>query len=101
MSGNTKIIILLVALCWVALFTTWHWFRSRVLLKQWARANGCELVQMSINWFKFSPFVFGSKRQEVYQIRVRDHRGRERSGWAKCGGYWLGFLVNKVEVIWD
>jgi hypothetical protein len=100
MSSDTKIIIFLVVVCWVALSTTWHWFRSRFLLKQWARANGFELVQMSIPWFKFNPF-WASKRQEVYQIRVRDHRGRERSGWAKCGGFWLGFLVDKVEVEWD
>lgn len=101
MGNDTKIIIFLVVLCWVALSTTWHWFRSRFLLKQWARANGYELVQMNINWFKFSPFLFASKSQEVYQIRVRDYGGRERSGWAKCGGYFLGFLVNKVEVVWD
>lgn len=101
MSRDTKIIIALVALGWVALSTTWHWFRSRFLLKQWARAHGYELVKMSINWSKFGPFLFASQRQEVYQIKVRDRRGRERRGWAKCGGYWLGFLANKVEVKWD
>jgi hypothetical protein len=101
MSTDTKIIIGLLAGCWVALSTTWHWFRSRVLLSRWARANGFELMRMSIPWFKFSPFLFGSKHQEVYEIRVRDHRGRERHGWAKCGGFFLGFLVDKVEVDWD
>jgi len=100
MSTDTKITICLVAVGWVALSTTWHWFRSRFLLQQWAKANGFELVQMSIPWFKVSRF-WGSKRQEVYQIRVRDHRGRECRGWAKCGGYFLGFLVDKVEVEWD
>jgi len=100
MISEKNIIIGLIAVCLVALFTAWHWFRSRVLLKQWARANGFELVQMSIPWFKSSPFWI-SKRQEVYLIRVRDHRGRERSGWAKCGDFWLGFLVNEVEVEWD
>jgi hypothetical protein len=100
MSNDTKIIIILVALGWVAFFTIWHWFRSRVLLKEWAKEHGYELVKMSIPWFKFSPF-YVSKHQEVYQIKVRDHSGRERSGWAKCGGFWLGFLVDKVEVEWD
>ena len=99
MSNDTKIIICLV-LGWSAFSITWHWFRARFLLKQWAKANGYELVQMSIPWFKSSPF-WASNRQEVYQIRVRDHQGRERRGWAKCGGYFLGFLVNKVEVVWD
>lgn len=102
MSNGTKInlIIFFVAICWVALSTAFHWLRSRFLLKQWAKANGFELVRMSINWFRFSPLI-ASKRQEVYQIRVRDRRGKERRGWAKCGGYWLGFLVTKVEVKWD
>jgi hypothetical protein len=101
MSGNTKVIIVLVALSWVAFSTTWHWLRSRFLLEKWARTNGFELVKMKINWFSFSPLIFASSRQEVYRISVRDHRGRERSGWAICGGFWLGFLVNKVEVEWD
>ena len=101
MSGHTKVIILVVALCWVALSITWHWFRSRFLLKKWAEANGYELVKMDMNWFGIAPFVFISRRQEVYRIRVRDHSGRERSGWAKCGGFWLGFVVDKVEVAWN
>jgi hypothetical protein len=98
--GSLKVVIFLAALCWVALTTTWHWFRSRFLLRQWARDNGYVLVQISIPWFKISPFWM-SKGQEAYQIRVRDHNGRERRGWAKCGGYFLGFLVNQVEVILD
>jgi hypothetical protein len=101
MSGNPKIIIFLVVLCWVALSSIWHWLRSRFLLKKWASANGYELVKMNLNLFSISPFVFISSRQEVYHVRVRDHKGRERSGWAKCGGFWLGFLVNKIEVEWD
>jgi hypothetical protein len=100
MFSEKNIIIVSVAVCWVALTSTWHWFRSRFLLKQWARANGFELVQMKTPWFKFSPF-WTSKHQEAYQIRVRDRRGRERRGWAKCGGFFLGFLVNNVEVVWD
>jgi hypothetical protein len=100
MFSEENIIIGLIAVCWVALSTTWHWFRSRFLLKQRAKANGYELVHMSMSWFQCSPFWM-SKRQEAYQIRVRDQRGRERRGWAKCGGFFLGFLVNKVEVVWD
>ncbi len=100
MSGDTKIIIVLVAVCWVALTCTWHWFRSRSLLKKWANENGFELVRMNQKKLYKSPFV-SSRHQEVFHIRVRDNKGRERSGWAKCGGYFLGFLVNKVEVTLD
>jgi hypothetical protein len=101
MIDNRKIIIVLAAVCCVALSLVWHWFRSRFLLQKWAKENGFELVKMNVNWFESSPFWFRSRRQGVFRIRVRDHRGRERSGWAKCGGYWLGFLVNKIEVEWD
>src|SRR5207244_6636738 len=99
MFSEKNIIIGSIAVGWVAFSTTSDCFRSRFLLKQWARAHGYELVQMSIPWFQFCPFWM-SKHQEAYQIRVRDHRGRKRRAWAKCGGYFLGFLVNKVEVVW-
>jgi hypothetical protein len=101
MFSEKNIIIALLAVAWVTFSTTWHWFRSRFLLSRWARANGFELVRVKIPWFKFSPFLFASKYQEVYEIRVRDHRGRERRGWAKCGGFFVGFLVDNVEVKWD
>ena len=98
MSIETNIIIVLVAVGWVALSTSAHWLRSKRLLDKWATANGFTLVKMNMNWSGFGPFLFTSQHQEVYRIKVRDHRGREHSGWAKCGGYWLGFLVDKVEV---
>lgn len=101
MSGNQKIILFVVVVVLGLLAMGCHWLRSKTLLKEWARANGYELVQMRINWSQPGPFLFRSRRQEVYQIKVRDQRGRLRRGWAKCGGYWFGFLVNKVEVIWD
>jgi len=100
MSSDTNIVIILIAVCWVALSATWHWFRSRFLLKQWAKTHGYELVKMTMSWTKIGPFC-PSKRQGVYQIRVRDGRGRERRGWVRCGGYFLGFLVDKVGVEWD
>ena len=100
MFSEKNIIIGLIVVCWMALSTTWHWFRSRSILKQWAEAHGYELVKMSMAWTKGGPFWL-TTRQEVYQIRVRDNRGRERRGWAKCGGAVLGFLVDKVEVKWD
>ena len=99
MSDDT-ITIVLIVLGWVVFSAIWHWFRSRFLLEQWAKANGFVLVKMSMSWFKLNPFL-SSKRQEVYRITVRNHNGRERSGWVKCGGFWLGFLVNKVEVDLD
>lgn len=101
MGSRTKAIIVLTALCWVVFSSAWHWVRSKFLLKKWAEANGFELVKMDYSWPQLSPFLFISRHQEVYHIKVRDQRGRERSGWAKCGGYWLGFVVNKVEVEWD
>jgi hypothetical protein len=100
MTRDTKIIVFLVVLGVMILATIMRWLRSRALVSRWARANGYELVKISMAWFKVSPFL-ESHRQESYQIRVRDRRGRERCGWAKVGGYFLGFLSNKVEVELD
>lgn len=97
MGVERKIIIATVAVCWVVLTTAMHWVRSKFLLEKWAAAHGYKLVKMKMNWIGLSPFL-ASGRQGVYRIRVKDHSGRERHGWAKCGGYWLGFLVDKVEV---
>lgn len=104
MDTDRTIIVISVGLSWFALTFIWHWFRSKSLLQEWAKKNGLVLIKMNLNLFNFrifSPFLFVSKHQEVLRIRVRDHNGRERNGWAKCGGFWLGFLVNKVEVEWD
>jgi hypothetical protein len=101
MRHRPKTIIILMALCWTALSLTWHWFRSRFLLKKWAKEHGFELVRMDQKKLYLSPFPFPSKHQEIFHIRVRDNKGRERTGWAKCGGFWLGFLVDKIEVEWN
>ena len=98
MISQKNIIILSIAGCWFALSTAWHWCRSRSILNQWAVAHGYELVKMSMTWS--GPFWL-TTRQAVYRIRVRDRWGRERRGWAKCGGSVLGFLVDKVEVKWS
>ena len=100
MGVSQDIIIFAVALFWVAMSSTWHWLRSRSLMEKWAKANGYKLMKMKLNWFKISPFLT-STHQEVFRIRVRDHSGRERTGWAKCGGFFLGLLVDTVEVEWD
>jgi hypothetical protein len=100
MTRETKIIVFLAVLGVMILSTIMRWLRSRALVRQWAKANGYELVKITMSWYKVSPFL-ESNRQESYQIRVRDQRGRERCGWAIVGGYFLGFLSNKVEVEWD
>ena len=102
MSGESifsakNVILFLVATGWVVCCDIWHCLRSKSLLRQWAKTNGYELVDMRIPWFTTSP-VIASRHQEVYQIIVRDARGQERCGWARCGGFWLGFLVDKLEV---
>jgi len=100
MTSEKIIIVIPVAACFFALSTAWHWFRSRSILEEWATAHGYKLVKMSMTW-SAGPFGGLTTRQSIYRIRVRDRWGRERRGWALCGGSVLGFLVDKVEVKWS
>jgi hypothetical protein len=47
----------------------------------------------------FAKAFFG--HQVVYRLVVRDPTGAERNGWAKLGGFFMGLMVDDVEVAWD
>ena len=72
------------------------------ILDRWAKANGFEVVSQERCWFFKGPFFWtGTRGQEVYRVTVRDGEGRTRSGYVRCGGYWLGVLSEHAEVRWD
>ena len=80
----------------------WHFTRAHSLLESWARENGYELLESSYRNVIKGPFFWTSSRgQVVYRITVRDARGRTRSGWLRCGGWWAGLFSDKTEVRWD
>ena len=80
----------------------WHFGRSSSLLHQWAANNGYHIVRQDYRIFAKGPFFWTStKGQTVYYVVVEDAAGARRSGWVRCGGWWLGLLSDHVEVRWD
>ncbi len=80
----------------------WHFSRSRSLLEQWAAANGYRIISAQYRNLVRGPFFWTtSKGQTVYRVTVEDADGRQRDGWVRCGGWFLGLLSDRVQVRWD
>jgi hypothetical protein len=80
----------------------WHFSRSRSVLEQWAVENGFEILHSEYRNLVRGPFFWTtSKGQTVYYVRVRDSKGTERSGWVRCGGWFLGLMTDRAEVRWE
>jgi hypothetical protein len=88
---------LLIMLAWL-----WHFGRSNSLLHSWAAQNGFRIVRQEYRTFFRGPFFWTTtKGQTVYYVVVEDPTGKQRAGWVRCGGWWLGLLSDNVEVRWD
>jgi hypothetical protein len=60
------------------------------------------IVSSEYRYFFRGPyFRTTSKGQTVYRVTVEDKPGRLRTGWVRCGGWWLGLMSNHVEACWD
>jgi hypothetical protein len=81
--------------------TRWQLRRGREMLESWCSRNGMELVSCGHRLLFRGPYFWASKGQVVYRIGTRDRSGRLRSGFARCGGYWLGVFTDQVDVRWD
>ena len=80
----------------------WHFLRSRYVLERWADEHGFEIVRSEHRHFLRGPFFWTTSRgQTVYYVRVRDSKGTERSGWVRCGGWFVGLMTDKAEVRWE
>ncbi len=80
----------------------WHFHRSQTLLERWARESGLRVVSREYRWFFKGPFFWTSSRgQTVYYVTVEDDAGRRRTGWVRCGGWFLGLLSDHVDVAWE
>lgn len=87
----------LVVLCMV-----WHSSRSNTVLEQWAEDNDLEILSSEYCHFLRGPFFWTtSKGQTVYYVRVRTSSGEVRTGWVRCGGFFLGLLSDAAEVRWE
>ncbi len=83
--------------------------RIKALIEEWARDNGCEVLQVGHLSAKASPV--GRKLMArgvglVQSVEVRDDQGRTRLAWMsilgqKVGTHYSGFREETFEVVWD
>lgn len=84
-----------------ALSIWWHFDRSRRVLEQWASGNGYQLLYSEYRHLRKGPFLLRAGRgHAVYYVTVRDESGRTRSGYVRCGSWWLGLWSDQVTVEW-
>jgi hypothetical protein len=102
MHGITEVFGIAAAVALVSFAFYWNVSRSRTLLQGWAAKSGFEILQSEFRFVRRGPFFWtSSKGQTVYYVRVQDGQGQVRSGWVRCGGWWLGLWSDRTEVRWD
>ena len=75
------------------LVLAWTLLRAREVRERWAEQHGFDLLEARYCWFWRGPFLFRSTdAQLVYRVTVRDRSGRRRTGWLRCGGFFLGLF---------
>src|SRR5260221_10463541 len=99
--GSALGMLLFGVLVVVVLFAslTWTQGRSASMMEQWASENGYQLISSSRCYFTLgTPFwAANMKRHMVYRITVQDAYNNTMSGYALCGGYFLGMWSNNFE----
>jgi hypothetical protein len=86
----------------VVLLMMWKNSRGSAFLDQWASRCRYRIISREFRYFFKGPFFWtSSNAQVVYYVTIEDGLGRVRSGWVRCGGYFLGLLSDDVEVQWD
>jgi hypothetical protein len=84
----------------------WVWAfhaSAKAAVQRWAAKQGYEVLHFQ------SPFLAGgfswsttSRGQVVYLVTIRDHAGRTRKAWVRCGSFIGGALFSsQVEVKWQ
>jgi len=100
--ADQTIFLILLAIAAVAGLWFWHFGRSRSILENWAAQNSYEILESQYRNFFKGPFFWTSSRgQTVYYVKIRDQTGNVRTGWVRCGGWFLGMLSDKAEVRWE
>jgi hypothetical protein len=101
MDSSAGLFMLLLVFSLFAMGLTWHFHRSRSLLERWAERNGYRILAAEYRQVVRGPFFWtSSKGQTVYRVTVQV-TGGVRTGWVRCGGWWLGLLSDHAEVRWD
>ena len=102
--GGGDLAVLLVPLAVILAIVSifWHFRRSRAILESWAAENGLEILESDYRWFSKGPFFWTSSREQtVFYVKVRDQDGTVRTGWVRCGGWFVGLWSNRADVRWE
>ena len=102
MNEGFLVLVVLAVIAFAACSMSWHFSRSRTVLETWADENGFEIVRSEYCHFMRGPFFWTtSKGQTIYYVTVRERSGRVRTGWVRCGGYFMGLFSDAAEVRWE
>jgi hypothetical protein len=95
-------IIIVVVIAVAIVSAVFHFSRAASILETWAARNGFRILASERCWFWRGPFFFRtSKSQEVYRVTIQDGSGQTRSGYVRCGGFFLGMFSDQADVVWD
>lgn len=102
-SGNVfKVLAPLLMIAAAIGSIVWAQSRGKSMLETWAHQNGYEILSSEECWFFSGPFFWtSSKGQKVYKVTVSEAEGRIRSGYVRCGSFWLGLWSDRVDARWD
>lgn len=91
---------LVVAL--VAITTLAEYGRSGDVLERWAAREGLQILSRERRLLARGPFFFRTTRsQQVFRVTVRGRDGSVRHGYVRVGGFLLGVLSERADVVWD
>jgi hypothetical protein len=75
--------------------------RSSLVLEKWVSENGYQLLSAQLRLFRKGPYWWSSRSQSVYRVEILDAEGNMRSGWVRCGSWWMGVFSDQVEAKLD
>jgi hypothetical protein len=102
MSIQPQMLLILLVAAIASISIVWHYSRARSLLEHWADERGFRILDSQYRYVRRGLFFWTtSKGQAVYFVTVRDRNGDVRSGYVRCGSWFLGLLSDKVEVRWE
>jgi hypothetical protein len=92
----------LVVAAFIVLGFWWQRSRAITLIDNWAQQNGFTIISRERRFFRLGPFFWTTARgQEVWHVTVVDPDNQNRSGWVRCGSWFLGLMSDKTEVRWE
>ena len=90
-------IFILIAITAI-LSVCWRITRASQLLRDWAARNQLEILQSEYCHFFKGPYFWSSgKGQAVFKVTVLDSAGKDRHGYVRVGGFFLGMWSDHVD----